>query len=245
MLIPDTIDWRIAYEYRPGDRMWIARWAGRERPIVAVPADCPGATTALIAIAHRWRWQHLFAIAAGPGAGPGPTGAAATTGTRTAAPTEDTTMRAATVRAWRPLPNTTWHRMMHRERLAHLERLNDWQLVEQAGVRARAAGKPVEDVLIAWVLNGLLAYERRLALSAALRDLAGIDPASFYALAGQDRARAGLALALLGNDGRWAFAAACAAHLAEVRGYRGQARDVEIAWARAGMLGAAPTAAGA
>jgi hypothetical protein len=145
----------------------------------------------------------------------------------------------ATAAAWRPASNSNWNRMLHRERAAHLAGLTDWQLVEQAGVRARASGRSVEAVLVAWVLNGLMSYEHRLALGHALRDLVGITPAAFYDLAEADPFRASLALALLGPEGRFAFAAACGELLGQLYGRTVPALVVETAWRRAGLLGGA------
>lgn len=138
--------------------------------------------------------------------------------------------------AWHPKSSGTWDRMLHRERAAWLASLSDPQLVTQAAVRARASGRAVGDVLVAWVLNGLISYEHRLALHAALTGLATVTPAAFYDL---DRCRQGLALALMGDEERFAFAAACGAYLGDLYATRVPAQAVLAAWARVDLTGGA------
>lgn len=103
--------------------------------------------------------------------------------------------------------------------------------------RARATEHSINRILVAWVLNGLLSYEHRLALDVALRGLEGISPVAFYDLCDTDSFRAGLALALLGGDGRYAFAAAYGELLGQI--YGGPvvpADEVERLWRRAGLV---------
>ncbi|HMQ29174.1 MAG TPA: hypothetical protein PKD53_00535 [Chloroflexaceae bacterium] len=139
-------------------------------------------------------------------------------------------------RPWQPKRSGTWDRMPHRARAAWLASLTDPQLVTQARVRAQAAQRSVGDILIAWVLNGLITYEHRLALHAALTGLATVTPAAFYDL---DRTRQGLALALLGDEERFAFAAACGAYLGDLYATRVPAQAVMATWARVGLIGGA------
>lgn len=126
--------------------------------------------------------------------------------------------------------------MEHPARVAWVAGLTDRQVVAQAAVRARASDRSVTDILGAWTLNGLLAYDRKNALAHALRGLAGITPASFYALAEAEPARARLALALLDDAERYVFALACADYLSALYAYRVDAAIVAEAWRRAGLL---------
>lgn len=140
----------------------------------------------------------------------------------------------ATRQTWHPKSSGSWDRMAHRDRAAWLASLTDPQLVAQARVRARAAEKTVDQILGAWALNGLISYEHRLALGSTLRTLVAVPPAAFYGL---DRARQGLALALLGDEERFAFAAACAAYLSDLYATDVPARAVLATWARVGLIG--------
>lgn len=137
---------------------------------------------------------------------------------------------------WAPKSNGAWDRMEMPERYQWIASLSDWKVIEQAGVRARASNTSVSQVLIAWVLNGVLTYEHRLALHAALEGLVGISPADFYDLIRRDRFRASLALALLGSDGRHAFAAAFGELLGQLYGLAVPAHAVEATWRRAGLV---------
>lgn len=141
-----------------------------------------------------------------------------------------------TAATWKPKSNPQWNGMQHGERVSWISGLTDRQIVEQAGVRARASGRTVAEILGAWTLNGFISYEHKAALTSTLAGLAALTPAEFYDLAERDPFRAGLALAQLGRDGRFAFAAACGQHLEALYGRAIPALVVEATWHRAGLV---------
>ena len=135
---------------------------------------------------------------------------------------------------WRPISSGAWDRLFHHERTAYLAGLDDAQIVVQARMRAEASGKKVGQVLTAWVLNGFLDYERKTAIAHELGELGAIDPEIFYAL---PRRQQRLALALLGPEERFAFAAACAAYLSDLYHVSPPLPVAEVrrAWRRVGI----------
>ena len=65
---------------------------------------------------------------------------------------------------WQPRTNAQWNAMAYSERREWIGDLNDAQVLRQAEVRAAASGRTVTAILTAWVLNGYLGFERKLAL---------------------------------------------------------------------------------
>lgn len=53
MCIPDAVDERIIYEWRPAPRTWCVRWCGH----VIVAGLLAGMESHLVRIAHEWRNQ--------------------------------------------------------------------------------------------------------------------------------------------------------------------------------------------
>lgn len=73
-------------------------------------------------------------------------------------------MAARRKRVWHPKSNERWNAMAYSERREWIGELDDAQILRQAEVRAAAAGRTVASILTAWVLNGYLGFERKLAL---------------------------------------------------------------------------------
>jgi hypothetical protein len=74
--------------------------------------------------------------------------------------------------AWRPKSNANWNAMSYVERYEWIRSLTDEQLLEQAGVRAMGARRTTAEMLDAWCVNGMIDYDRKVALKQRLVGLA-------------------------------------------------------------------------
>lgn len=132
------------------------------------------------------------------------------------------------------MSSAAWDRLYYHQRRDYLDGLDDAQILVQARIRAKAAGKSIDQILTAWVLNGYLAQDRKTVMLASIAGLRSLTPLEFYQL---ERAKQRLALALLDLDERWVFAVACALYLSEAYTINPPIPVAEVrrAWRRAGV----------